>query len=91
MALLTILWSLLILPKRQRQQEGQGDPATAANSRRSVPLTWTSRWNARPLKPISAISSAARSASTATSVSSNDAASSRSDVARSPKGPCWMC
>jgi hypothetical protein len=25
MALLTILWSLLILPKRQRQQEGQGD------------------------------------------------------------------
>jgi hypothetical protein len=26
MALLTILWSLLILPKRQRQQEGQGDP-----------------------------------------------------------------
>lgn len=26
MALLTILWSLLILPKRQRQQEGQGEP-----------------------------------------------------------------
>jgi hypothetical protein len=26
MALLTILWSLLILPKRQRQQKGQGDP-----------------------------------------------------------------
>jgi hypothetical protein len=26
MALLTILWSLLILPKRQRQQEGQEDP-----------------------------------------------------------------
>ena len=26
MALLTILWSLLILPKRQRQQEGQDDP-----------------------------------------------------------------
>jgi hypothetical protein len=25
MALLTILWSLLILPKRQRQQEGQGE------------------------------------------------------------------
>jgi hypothetical protein len=25
MALLTILWSLLILPKRQRQQEGEGD------------------------------------------------------------------
>jgi hypothetical protein len=25
MALLTILWSLLILPKRQRQQEAQGD------------------------------------------------------------------
>jgi hypothetical protein len=25
MALLTILWSLLILPKRQRQQEGHGD------------------------------------------------------------------
>src|SRR5262245_15827353 len=26
MALLTILWRLLILPKRQRQQEGQEDP-----------------------------------------------------------------
>jgi hypothetical protein len=31
MALLTILWSLLILPKRQRQQEGQGDPGDSGH------------------------------------------------------------
>src|SRR5919108_3789693 len=31
MALLTILWSLLILPKRQRQQEGQEDPGGDGN------------------------------------------------------------
>jgi hypothetical protein len=57
MALLTILWSLLILPKRQRQQEVPGEVGTDAQ---------TSLWNAKPLKPILATSSAARSVSTAT-------------------------
>ena len=42
--LLTILWSLLILPKRQRQQQREGDGGEERpNSRRSAPRMWTSR------------------------------------------------